>query len=128
MEIRASRKHGERFVRGVTAHGSAESDGVSAFLQKREVSAVSVVHKQGDAVRLAYARYFLYILYTAQIVGRGEVYRVGLSFAIFDGGPYVLRRYGTGAEMRTGFRKKPLNVKVKERRRVNKRLVSVSRR
>ena len=125
MQIRAAGDYRQRFVRGIAAYIRAERDWMARLGQKFQICPVRVVYRQNHSKAAAGRGKSRNIKDVPQVVRACDVYRRRLRppQLIFQ----LLRR-NRAAVVRAFLRENPVNINIKQRGGVDKRLVGVSSR
>ena len=78
MQISPAGEHGQRFVRRVAADIRTEVDGVPRNRQKAQVCAVRVVNGKQHTVTVTDLGKPRDVGNVAEVIGRGDIHRIGL--------------------------------------------------
>ena len=125
MKVRAAGQHRQRLVRRIAAQSCTQIQRVAGWLQKPQIGAVGVIHRQQCAVLPAHLRQSGNVRHAAQIVRTGEIDRRRRRRQLRQRPLQCVRRYRTAAERGTSFRPQPDDLKIQQGRRVQERAVYV---
>ena len=125
MQVRAAGQHRQRLVRRIAAQSCTQIQRVAGWLQKPQIGAVGVIHRQQCAVLPAHLRQSGNIRHAAQIVRTGEIDRRRRRRQLRQRPLQCVRRHGTAAERCALLRPQPDDLKIQQGRRVQERTVYV---
>ena len=126
MQVRAAGQHRQRLVRRITAQVRAQIQRVAGWLQKPQIGAVGVVHRQQRIVFPAHLCQSGNVRHAAQIVRAGEIDRRRRRRQGRQRPLQCVRRYRAAAERCAPLRPQPDDLKIQQGRRIYKRPVYVS--